>query len=151
MDQRQLKTILFLCTGNYYRSRFAEVLFNAVALRGGLPWRATSRGLALERGLNNRGPMARTAVAALKAIGILDDESCTRLPVPVTLEDLERAERIIALKEDEHRPMLQQRFTAWADRVEYWQIDDVIGILPVLEGEIMELVRRLQEDARAPR
>jgi protein-tyrosine-phosphatase len=27
------KTVLFLCTGNYYRSRFAEILFDVVALR----------------------------------------------------------------------------------------------------------------------
>ena len=32
----------------------------------GLPWRATSRGLALERGVNNVGPMA---VAAKEALG----------------------------------------------------------------------------------
>ena len=28
MSQRHEKTVLFLCTGNYYRSRFAEELFN---------------------------------------------------------------------------------------------------------------------------
>jgi protein-tyrosine phosphatase len=49
MRQRHEKTVLFLCTGNYYRSRFAEVLFNSVAGTMGLPWRASSRGLALER------------------------------------------------------------------------------------------------------
>ena len=53
------KTILFLCTGNYYRSRFAEVMFNSVAAKMSLPWKATSRGLALERGIYNIGPMAR--------------------------------------------------------------------------------------------
>lgn len=52
------KNVLFLCTGNYYRSRYAEILFNSVAGRMGLPWRASSRGLALERGVNNVGPMA---------------------------------------------------------------------------------------------
>ncbi len=31
MGQRRHKIILFLCTGNYYRSRFAEILFNSVA------------------------------------------------------------------------------------------------------------------------
>jgi protein-tyrosine phosphatase len=30
------KDILFLCTGNYYRSRFAEILFNSVAGKMGL-------------------------------------------------------------------------------------------------------------------
>ena len=51
MAQRSEKAVLFLCTGNYYRSRFAEVLFNSVAGKLGLPWRASSRGLALERGV----------------------------------------------------------------------------------------------------
>jgi hypothetical protein len=67
MRQRHQKTALFLCTGNYYRSRFAEVLFNFVAGKMGLPWRASSRGLALERGVNNVGPMAVSAVKALEA------------------------------------------------------------------------------------
>ena len=43
MKQRQEKTVLFLCTGNYYRSRYAEVLYNSVAGKLGLPWRKTSR------------------------------------------------------------------------------------------------------------
>ena len=38
--------VLFLCTGNYYRSRFAEMLFNALASRKDLDWTADSRGLA---------------------------------------------------------------------------------------------------------
>ena len=29
--------LLFLCTGNYYRSRFAELLFNAMAAPKELP------------------------------------------------------------------------------------------------------------------
>jgi hypothetical protein len=39
------KIMLFLCTGNYYRSRFAELLFNHLAKQRGLDWQATSRGL----------------------------------------------------------------------------------------------------------
>ena len=43
-----MKTVLFLSTGNYYRSRFAEILFNSIAPRYGLPWKAESRGLGVE-------------------------------------------------------------------------------------------------------
>src|SRR5262249_57225544 len=69
MARRSEKTVLFLCTGNYYRSRFAEALFNSVAGRMGLPWRASSRGLALERGVNNVGPMAVSAGGAVGGRG----------------------------------------------------------------------------------
>src|SRR5262245_31370231 len=47
--------LLFLCTGNYYRSRFAELLFNARAATHALPWQAFSRGLAIDKGVNNIG------------------------------------------------------------------------------------------------
>ena len=49
MKQRHEKAVLFLCTGNYYRSRFAEILFNSVAGKMSLPWKVSSRGLALKR------------------------------------------------------------------------------------------------------
>ena len=97
MAKRSQKTVLFLCTGNYYRSRFAEALFNSVAVRMGLPWRASSRGLALERGVNNVGPMAVAAVKALEALGVHAAESVSRSPTQVTTNDLERAALIVAL------------------------------------------------------
>jgi hypothetical protein len=49
------KTV-FPCSGNYYRSRFAEELFNHAAKNAGLNWRASSRGLALEP--ENIGPVS---------------------------------------------------------------------------------------------
>ena len=51
MNQRGESIVLLLCTGNYYRSRFAEILFNSVVAKMGLLWRASSRGLALEGAL----------------------------------------------------------------------------------------------------
>src|SRR5262249_40863295 len=38
------REVLFLCTGNYYRSRFADILFSAEASRRGLAWSSFSRG-----------------------------------------------------------------------------------------------------------
>src|SRR5947207_9861777 len=118
MGQRQHRTVLFLCTGNYYRSRFAECLFNSVAGKFGLSWRASSRGLALERGVNNVGPMAVSAVKALEALGVRAADAVARLPAQVTTDDLERAAWIVALKQAEHLPLLQGRFPAWAEKVE---------------------------------
>src|SRR5882672_7763414 len=123
MSRHKPKTVLFLCTGNYYRSRFAEVLFNSVADKMGLTWRASSRGLALERGVNNVGPISLQARKALEALGVRDTAQYSRMPMAVTLEDFETADRIIALKEAEHLPLMQERFPAWADKIAYWHMD----------------------------
>jgi len=117
MGQRRHKIILFLCTGNHYRSRFAEILFNFVAGRMGLPWKAFSRGLALERGVNNVGPMAVSAIKALETRGLRAAADFARLPMQVTVDDLDLADWIVALKQAEHLPLLQERFPAWAKRL----------------------------------
>ena len=143
MAKRSEKTVLFLCTGNYYRSRFAEVLFNSVAGKMGLPWKAASRGLALERGINNVGPMPVEAIKALEALGIRAADAVTRLPAQVTTDDLERADRVIALKQAEHLPLLQERFPAWAEKVELWHVDDAPKVLGLIEQEVMGLVARI--------
>ncbi len=48
--------VLFVCTGNYYRSRFAELFFTARAAQAGLPWAAQSRGFILAP--QNIGPIS---------------------------------------------------------------------------------------------
>ena len=143
MAKHSEKTVLFLCTGNYYRSRFAEVLFNSVAGKMGLPWRASSRGLALERGVNNVGPMAVSAIRALEVLGVRVADAVTRLPAQVTSDDLEAAALIVALKHDEHLPLLQERFPAWAERVEFWHVDDAPEVMGLVEQEVMGLIASL--------
>jgi predicted translation initiation factor SUI1 len=143
MAQRKLKTVLFLCTGNYYRSRFAESLFNSVAGKMRLAWRASSRGLALEQGVNNVGPMAAAAVTALKSMGVRAGDDCARAPAQVTTDELERADRIVALKQAEHLPLLQEQFPAWAEKVEFWHVDDAPEALALIEREVMGFVARI--------
>jgi protein-tyrosine phosphatase len=150
MAKRSEKTVLFLCTGNYYRSRFVEALFNSVGGKIGLPWRASSRGLALERGVNNVGPMAVEAVQALEALGVRAPEAVTRLAARVTTDDLEGAALIMALKHAEHLPLLQERFPAWAEKVEFWHVDDARDVMGLIEQEVMGLVARLLGGLRTP-
>ena len=103
-------TVLFLCTGNYYRSRFAEHLFNHLAARKKLGWAAESRGLRVPGG--NIGPISHHTITRLAACQVqLPKEH--RFPLPVCTEDLQRAALVIALKEAEHRAMVAQNFPAW--------------------------------------
>lgn len=145
-----MPTVLFLCTGNYYRSRFAELLFNARAADQGLSWSAESRGLALERGLHNVGPISLCTLRTLQELGVsVGDQH--RLPLTVCESDLASAAHIVALKEAEHRPLLQERFPAWEQRVEFWHIHDVDGAEPdvalaELETEVAGLMARLRHN-----
>jgi protein-tyrosine phosphatase len=150
MAAGKTKTVLFLCTGNYYRSRFAESLFNSVAGKMGLSWRASSRGLALERGVNNDGSMAVAAIAALKKMGIAAECDCDRPPMRTSTADLEQADRIVALKHAEHQPLLQERYPAWVEKTEYWNVDDAPEALALIEREIMGLVARILGGGNRP-
>src|SRR5437773_6554198 len=97
------QTVLFLCTGNFYRSRFAEVYFNWLAGREKISWQADSRGLALDP--NNIGPISTHTRTYLDRLGI-PLPAPLRLPLDVTVPDFEAAQLIVALKEAEHRPLM---------------------------------------------
>lgn len=116
--------VLFLCTGNYYRSRFAEILFNKLAREGGLNWSAFSRALAIERGSCNVGPISQHTRNACRARNI---EIAEPIPFPcgASREDFESAGRVIALKEAEHRAYMNQKFPEWADAITYWHVHDL--------------------------
>lgn len=129
MPQSMTKTVLFLCTGNYYRSRFAEELFNHKAAAIGVGWQAQSRALAVERGVNNIGPLSPFALHALKTRG-WPAKNGGRMPRQCAAMDLEAADRIIALNEPEHRPLVRQRFPKWEQRVQFWQVKDAEFIRP---------------------
>ncbi len=136
--------ILFLCTWNYYRSRFAEIYFNWEASAAKLNWRADSRGLALPKSTPNT--ISGYTVNYLNGLCIPFDP--VRTPIDATESDFEDSQRIIAVKRDEHLPWIQQRFDRFADRVEYWDIHDVDAStpeeqLPLLRAKVRQLVTEL--------
>src|SRR5262244_3470626 len=117
-----MKRLLFLCTGNYYRSRYAELLFNALASMVRLSWRADSRGLDLSAGKNNVGPLSSFVADRLsgRGFGLV---APPRMPVA--------------------------RFADWVHRVEYWHVHDADRVRPdealsLIEREIERLLPRVK-------
>lgn len=96
MAKRGEKTVLFLDAGNGRLGRDAELVFNSVAARMGLPWRATSG---------------------------------------MTADDLDRADRVVALNPDETP-------TAPGE-VEHWRVTDGPEAPAEIEREVMGLVARI--------
>jgi protein-tyrosine-phosphatase len=154
VKEQGVKTVLFLCTGNYYRSRFAEELFNHGAERDGLDWRAQSRALALERGINNVGSISPFTRYALTERGV-SARAGDRFPQQCTSDDLVNADLVVAVKEAEHRPLMRERFADWEHRLEYWHIHDIEDATPdealkLLAAEVETLLQRLREASIEP-
>ena len=141
------RKILFLCTGNYYRSRFAEMLFNHLATIHEHPWQAFSRGLAIELLEQDAGPISPHTLNGLAARSILLDEE-VRDPIALAEADLKEADHIVALKQAEHLPLMLEKFPHWVERVEFWHVHDIdMGMphdaLQQIELEVHKLLWRL--------
>lgn len=140
--------LLFVCTGNFYRSRHAEAFFNWHATRLELPVRAFSRGLLTSLVADEPTPISRDTERRMKELGIpmhLTGPSPTQLRA----EDLARAHRTIALKRDEHYAMMLQAHPEWADRIEYWAVHDIdcaqpAEALPLIEQQVLDLVEHFR-------
>ena len=137
------KNILFLCSGNYFRSRFAELWFNHEADQRRLPWYATSAGLLMEN--NNQGNISEYTRTFAHARGWTVPN---RPPIAASKTLFDYAERVIALKEAEHRQPIELRFPEYMDKVMFWSIhdEDVMkpsDILPLLESQLIQFVETL--------
>ena len=121
-----VRRVLFVCTGNFFRSAFAEHYFNHLAAanrrlpaddprRKAVAWVAESRGLdpAQLSSTQRAARMSQYTVARLRQLGIpVPTDPATRLPTHtprrLVLSDLERCERVVAMHDASHRPMLRR-------------------------------------------
>lgn len=71
-----------------------------------------------------------------------------RSPLPLGLDDLLSADRVVALKRDEHLRIITRKFAQWASRIGYWHVDD-LGLatpdeaLRKIEGNVIALIKCL--------
>ncbi len=125
--------VLFLCTGNYYRSRLSELLFRYHAERAGLNWQSDSKGLLRRTAHQGLSPCA---VRYLERVGLAEMAALPRQPEVASLDDLLRVKLVVALNRDEHGPLLRERFghvpvqLEQAGRLRYWNVFDI----PVQSG-----------------
>jgi protein-tyrosine phosphatase len=106
-------------------------------------WLSFSRGTNIDN-INNIGIISPFAVEKLTSLNI---------PIPKTLQpakklsvdDLLKAQIVIALDENEHRPLIRNIYPEWEDKIRYWNIKDVYlkkpeVALDELKDHIVELI-----------
>ena len=140
------RTVLFICTGNYYRSRFAEALFNHHAAARAPGWQAISRGLAIH--LVTEGDLSPHTRAALHARAIDWQQHTAAFRTALAGDDLAGADLVVALDDEEHRPMIAAAHPEWLERVEFWAVRDLPfwlpgQALPAIERQVLQLLDRL--------
>uniref|UniRef100_UPI0040483793 arsenate reductase/protein-tyrosine-phosphatase family protein n=1 Tax=Roseivirga sp. TaxID=1964215 RepID=UPI0040483793 len=129
--------VLFICTGNYYRSRFCEMYYNHISQSK----RADSKGLLADKGLTE-GPLSVHTIGFLKELNIPFD--LQRFPAQLEETHLLSTSIVIALCEREHRPLMEEQFPDWANKIIYWQVNDIDFTEPRLAlPELKKMVEHL--------
>ena len=137
-----MRQILFICTGNYYRSRFAEIYFNHLSAARGLSLRSRSRGFRMNPE-KNKGALSPHTVSYLKELDIPTHD--VGIPTKLHIDDLHSATRIIAMDEKEHYAMMTNLFPDWVAKVEFWNFEDdylvsPLHVLPALQIKVDALM-----------
>ncbi len=138
--------VLFICTGNFYRSRFAEAVFNHHAEQRKIRWTAFSRGLAVHLA---EGYLSTFTTDALSTRQIeLRHTGLGR--IQLSEEDLLQSVHRIAMDRSEHLQMMLNQFPTWADQIDYWDVSDIpyrssIDALPEIELKVMELLEKVSQ------
>ena len=142
--------VLFLCTGNYFRSRFSEALFQHLISEDQADdsLEVASAGLKVTADSGNVGPMAAEAITAVRERNIVIDPDLLAMPRQVEDADLRAADVVVAVDAAAHRPMVRERYPAWEDRIRFWAVKDLgeeEGADPIsqLDANVRELFEEL--------
>ena len=131
-----MKTVLFVCVENSFRSQIAEAYFNKYAPEG---WTATSAGLTPAERVHPN------AVMLMQEEGI---DISHKKPQPMTRELQERAEVAIIVCSGSLCPVV------YTKRVEEWNmpdpakmpLDEARKIRDAIKAKVLDLVERLKKE-----
>jgi len=121
--------ILFVCTGNSYRSPVAEALLKK--FQGDLEVESA--------GTQPAGMIAPNAKKFLERENAL--EKLKRMPEGIDQKNLEKYDLIVAMKQN-HKNEILRRFPQMEGRIEIWNIDDPIYLPCGSDEEVFEEIKR---------
>jgi protein-tyrosine phosphatase len=142
------RKVLFVCTGNYYRSRFAQALFNEKPPED---WTAFSRGL--DTSTPREVPVSPLVSQELERRHI-PASRVAGWPTQIAKTDLDDADVVVLLDGSEHAPMLRKQFPAQSfDKVRSWSVADTPPLTPTeafaaITRQVDALVEELSHEGK---
>lgn len=130
--------VCFVCTGNYYRSRFAEATFNFMAKECGEEYVAESRGLnvsAADKVANDYGELSPYTKNKMEELDIPISFTSSKRQ-PISKQDLKDFDIIVVMDRSEHFSMVKsfvgedEDMILSAKNFKYWAIKDVFDWEP---------------------
>ena len=141
-----MHNILFVCTANIFRSRFAEEVFNFLAAEERIPAKAFSAGLKV--GEYHVKKIYRPALEQLTKFNIKPKRP-NELSVHINEVQLSKYDQLICMDEADHKPMVLSNSKLNDINFEYWDIIDEPKVqsdisLPICFSKVKELVDGLK-------
>ena len=139
--------ILFVCTANIFRSRFAEEVFNFLAAEERIPAKAFSAGLKV--GEYHVRKIHRPALEQLDKLNIKPKRP-NELSVHIDEVQLTKYNQLICMDKAEHKPMVLSNLKLKEFNFEYWDIIDEPKVLsdvslPICYSKVKELLDGLKK------
>jgi len=140
-----MKKVLFVCTANIHRSRFAEEVFNFFCTKHNKDYHAFSAGLRV--GDYSYRKIYFPALENLKIFNIIPKRP-NDLSKHIKDVNLENYDKIICMDEDEHKPMVNSDPKLSNYNFEYWNITDMPKVdsnvsLPICYKKVENLLNEM--------
>jgi len=150
-----MKKVIFIGNGDMYRSKFAEAYFNNLGKLECL-FMLNTHGM-------GRYPSSRYPAAYSTNIKINEDleinefskqvcesfllygnDCYTKTHSAITREDFDFCDKIVVISEKEQKEFMNEQYSDFADKIEFWNIKSVIGDEKVKN----KVVKKLKEKVR---
>ena len=115
------KRVLFICTGNFFRSRYAEAHFNCMCDWNKCSHYAVSAGVTIDPQI---GPISTYSLYRMVERGI-DAKFASPHAKRLYKGDIEEADIALCMYEKEHKPMMKLFFEDIENKIVYFNIPDI--------------------------